>query len=200
MFDMVIAKYKEDIKWADKLSCKKFIYNKDDNDYPNSVRLQNFGREAHTWAYHIVKNYDLLNEYTIFVQGDPFYHFKNFIEVAQTLPESFCFLYKYEEGLYGIADINQPEDLDFLKSRKVRPDIVLNYISSKNKKKYVFPFAWGAQYVVHKDNILCKPIEFWQRLVDIDYKNEEHWPWSLERCWIEIFGRDTLQVNKKLFL
>ena len=196
MFDLVIAKYKEDISWAEQLNFKKFIYNKNDEPFPNSIQLKNIGREAHTWAYHIVKNYNNLDEYTIFVQGDPFYHFENFMEIAKKLPESLDQLNKVDDGLYSLADINQPEDLDFLKNRNVHPDKVLKLISSKEQNKTLFPFAWGAQHIVHRNNILCKSIDFWQKLVEI-HDTAIHWPWSIERCWFDIFGSKTF--NNKLF-
>jgi hypothetical protein len=199
MFDLVIAKYEEDIYWAEQLNFRKFIYNKSYNTFPNSTKLENIGREAHTWAYHIVANYKNLNEYTIFVQGDPFWHFKSFIQVALNLPNSLNDLQTYGEGVYGLADYNQPEDLEYLKKVNVRPDAVLEYIKSINKKKNIFQFAWGAQYIVHKNNITCKPIQFWKRLVTVHNDTAVHWPWSLERCWPDIFNNDmSLFFNVKL--
>ncbi len=200
MFDLVVAKYKEDITWADKIPFRKFIYNKSNEELPDSIKLQNIGREAHTWSYHICTNYDSLDEYTIFVQGDPFFHFTKFLEIALNLPSSLSNLQTYGEGIYGLADINNPEELDFLKSLNVHPDFVLKLIKSNNQDKKLFPFAWGAQYIVHRDNIKSKPLEYWKRLVDIHKDAAVHWPWSIERCWADIFAKDNSFINnKKLF-
>jgi hypothetical protein len=200
MFDLVVAKYKENISWVDSIPFRKFIYNKDSIDYPNSIKLENIGREAHTWAYHVVFNYEHLAEYTIFVQGDPFYHFHNFIEIAMNLPRSLSALPFYGEGVYGLADINQPEDIDFLRGRNVRPDLVLRLIKHNDPDRYMFPFAWGAQYIVHRDNLRSKSIEFWEKLIYIHQDSNAHWPWSIERCWADIFAKDnSFKDQKKLF-
>ncbi|GKT48960.1 uncharacterized protein ColSpa_09141 [Colletotrichum spaethianum] len=36
------------------------------------IPLRNIGRERHTHLYHIVTNYDALDEVTVFTQADPF--------------------------------------------------------------------------------------------------------------------------------
>jgi hypothetical protein len=199
MFDLVIAKYKEDISWSDNIKFKKIIYNKGDAPYPNAEQLENIGRESHTWVYHIVKNYNNLNEYTIFAQGDPFYHYKNFIETVNNLPYTLSTIHKYCDGLYGLADIFYDEDLEFLHQIRVFPEKVMKLISNKIVTK--FHFAGGAQYIVHRDNITSKPIHFWEKLVEI-HKQEEHWPWSIERVWPIIFGKGFLEdmYNKKSFI
>jgi len=76
---VVIARYNENIDWSS-LFPNKVIYNKgtDINGEP-FIRLPNVGREGHTFAHHIVENYDNLEEYTCFLQGNPFDHFPHII-------------------------------------------------------------------------------------------------------------------------
>lgn len=80
---VVIARYKEDLSWVEREFPNEnvIIYNKGPDDLPNSitskykiVSLPNFGRETHTYLYHIVHNYDHLAERTLFLQGNPFDH------------------------------------------------------------------------------------------------------------------------------
>lgn len=80
--ELIIAVYNEDISWINNINSvdKIIVYNKGDRDIfsniPNIevIKLPNVGREAHTFVYHIVENYEKLADHTIFLQGDPFYH------------------------------------------------------------------------------------------------------------------------------
>jgi len=75
---IVVARYKEDVSWTKQFD-NVFIYNKGDEleGYDNVIKLDNVGREPHTYYKHIYDNYNNLNEYTIFLQGDPHAHVRN---------------------------------------------------------------------------------------------------------------------------
>lgn len=63
---LVIARFNEDISWS---NCfPSIIYNKGEYQ-SNSINIKNVGREAHTYLYHIINNYDNLAEVTCFFQG-----------------------------------------------------------------------------------------------------------------------------------
>lgn len=97
---IVIARYTESIKWifTNKLLDENeriLIYNKGPKvsfrhkhmvviDRPN---VPNYGRESETYLSHIVSNYEKLDNYTVFIQGDPFKHCPNFVEILNYLDE-----------------------------------------------------------------------------------------------------------------
>ena len=68
---LVISRYKEDLGWEE--SYTNVVYNKGVS-LPNTITLPNVGREGHTYIYHILSNYENLDDYTVFLQGNPFYH------------------------------------------------------------------------------------------------------------------------------
>ena len=75
-WDIVIARYREDISWIRKpeFDCfNKFVYNKgppdDFGDDTKVFNIPNVGRECHTFLYHIVENYDSIADLTVFVPG-----------------------------------------------------------------------------------------------------------------------------------
>ena len=70
--EIVISRYNEDISWTESIEEYCTVYNKGDTLNVDTIELNNIGREAHTYLYHIVNNYDNLSDYTIFLQGDPF--------------------------------------------------------------------------------------------------------------------------------
>jgi len=80
---VVISRYHEDIDWVSKLKIPYLIVNKGDPiDDPNTVCIPNDinGREAHTYIWYILQNYDNLPDSVIFLQGDPFEHNEKIIE------------------------------------------------------------------------------------------------------------------------
>ena len=72
--NLIIARYDEDLRWLKKYKNWKItVYNKGekltDNKFLKVINLENKGRESHTWLYHIVKNYNNLDDINIFLQG-----------------------------------------------------------------------------------------------------------------------------------
>ena len=79
-FKIIIARYCENVEWSKQFS-NVIIYNKGtplDNGY-NEVFLNNVGREGHTYYKYIYDNYENLEDYTVFLQGNPFDHSPNII-------------------------------------------------------------------------------------------------------------------------
>lgn len=75
---LVIARYNEKLKWLDDdlfRNVPSICYNSGiDKDFHtpenmNVVNIENIGKEAYVYIYHIVKNYDNLAEITVFLPG-----------------------------------------------------------------------------------------------------------------------------------
>ena len=81
---MVVARYDENVSWVPDGS---LIYNKGEPDVLDKPfkQLLNVGREGETYIQHIVRNYENLDEYTVFTQGDQFAHNPNFVEDATSI-------------------------------------------------------------------------------------------------------------------
>jgi len=75
--EIILARYNEDVNWLNKkpyTDYKVICYNKGDNNIKinnlkNTIQLPNVGREAHSYLYHIINNYDSLKDITIFLPG-----------------------------------------------------------------------------------------------------------------------------------
>jgi len=75
---IVVARHEEDVQWTEAYSDICTLYNKG-NSKPNAslpfvIRLENTGREGHTYLYHIISNYESLSANIVFTQADPFPH------------------------------------------------------------------------------------------------------------------------------
>ena len=70
--ELVVARYREDIQWLERVPFPHMVYDKSGQTGPNA--LPNIGRESHTYLTHILRRYPDFPEYTAFLQGDPFGH------------------------------------------------------------------------------------------------------------------------------
>jgi len=71
---IIISRFDENLSWLERYkSFNIIIYNKGEklkkNNFKKIYNLKNVGRESHTWLYHIVRNYDQLDDINIFLQG-----------------------------------------------------------------------------------------------------------------------------------
>ena len=93
----IIARYNEDISWAEKLDTDVIIYNKGEDfefEYPH-IDIPNIGREGETFIRAIVENYEILDkyEYIALLQGHPFQHCPKAIEIINTYnPDEYILL------------------------------------------------------------------------------------------------------------
>jgi hypothetical protein len=192
--DIVVAKYKEDISWTTLLKDNVIVYDKSENPLEASIRLPNVGREAHTYLYHIVKNYNNLADITIFLQGKPYdhtYKYRNPTnEVCAEYINKLEFPVEYQGFLQTPQDWDTPyQDLEIMSVIVNGRNIFKDKIGLSQK------FSRGAQYIVPKENILAKPFEFYEKLLSISDTNVQFindasgklCPWCFERIWPLIF-------------
>jgi hypothetical protein len=79
--EVVVARYKEDVRWTRFIPAKVIIYNKglplsipNPRGNINIASLQNVGREGHTYLHYIRERYNTLPGTVSFIQGDPMPH------------------------------------------------------------------------------------------------------------------------------
>lgn len=186
---LIIANYQEDLNWVSRFQHTCFVYRKGNSNFEfgNNVLtfdLPNIGREAHTFLHHIVENYDNLGEYNIFLQGNPFDHFKEIERCLNDLPYSLDVCKRYSEGCYGLADDHLDETIAFCNNIRVYPESIDRIYFEVHPVKYVF--SSGAQYFVNRKNIINKSKKFYYNLLT-NLKWDSHEPWSMERLWPMVF-------------
>jgi hypothetical protein len=85
---LVVARYREDISWLAQTGFPALVYDKSEDgrdatvipagsSAPSQIRvasLPNIGRESHTYLHHILCHYPDFPDYTVFLQGAPFFH------------------------------------------------------------------------------------------------------------------------------
>ena len=205
---LIIARYNEKIEWLKKHDDFKIIvYNKGEKLQKNYnfevVKLENIGRESHTWLYHIVKNYNNLNAINIFLQGkvddlncmaylDP----NNYLDKLDK--------YGFSVARYGLLgpfhwdwNVGIIND-DRYKDQWFSGEISRSETGFRNFAKKVdvnIPLfvatSYGGCFAVKKEKILQHSIFFYEELLDIlsKHKNpiEGHY---MERLWCYIFTKN----------
>lgn len=176
---IIVAKYKEDVSWTEKLPNN--IFNVEILDKGPEGTLKNVGREAHSYLHYIVNNYSKLSGTYIFTQGNPFDHCPDFLEkiytpVSDKLPGGGI---RFFGDVIACGPVGEPHHTglpvkkywDKIFDRKF-PDIIW--------------FVPGAQFIVSASVIKKRPLAFYESLYQMS--TEEYFPWVIERLWPEIFA------------
>lgn len=205
-YQIVVARYNEDIKWLIPFKLVTIIYNKgDDKDINlnfNTIKLKNVGRESHTYLYHIINNYDNLKDRTIFIQGKINDHkILNFEEyfkdgndfIAKTSDLKIDTLRTMIEH-YGKWSSNTMKKSDYTPYDWLEKVIGIDMSEIINNESKVI---WGANFSISKEMILRKPKKFYEnllRFLDNNINPEEgHY---MERAWYILFNH-SIKINKK---
>lgn len=167
---IVIARYNENIEWAKDLS-NVIIYNKGselNSQIGSAIELflPNVGREGHTFYKHICDNYDNLYDYIVFLQGDPFPHYKKIIEKLQTYvnnPPDFELL---SDWIINSTLIGQKEFYEECENITEVYNKIFN-IQLKEGEDTECIFGSGGQFIASKNLILKNPKSFYENIVKI---------------------------------
>lgn len=203
--DLVISKYNEDVSWLTNIipDINKIIYSKLSEENNNAYKkIPNVGREGQTYLYHIVNNYNNLSEYTVFCQANPFDHSPNLCNDINNLYRNEALR---ETGFYGFGDISLEGPYGNFDSRHNCGLPMFYFLDLffdiKMRRIDSYYTIYGAQFAVHKDNILVRPIEFYKFLLKImSYEINPIEGFILERLWPYIMDKNISLSNKITYL
>ena len=159
---IVVARYNENVDWTKEFD-NVTIYNKGEplpTEF-NEIRLNNVGREGHTYYTHIVTQYNNLDDFTIFLQGNPFDHSPNIIETLRRLQRNTSdFEFISEQKLIcRMSGCHHHKDLPLYKT--------FTALFGVKPLDRPFLFGAGAQFIVSKQKILKHSLNFYKKIVDI---------------------------------
>ena len=205
-FQIVVARYNEDINWLNDYKDYCVIYNKGKFiNCKNEITLPNRGRESHTYLWHIINNYDKLAEITIFTQAriadhrgfnhDNVNHLINLKNEAQcngkSTPEEY---FHHHDNHYNCSqpDWNLCNGEFYLKDNYINNQHILFIDWFKNHILPEYPnpikIYWNGIFAVKKEIILKKPKSYYQNLINQLFYHinpvEGHF---FERSWYYIF-------------
>jgi len=207
--DIVVAHYKENLKWLKQLYHPNIrqirVYTKSDTSEDLSVVnskiqrsfLPNVGRESDTYLRYCIEYRDNLPDFIIFLQGDPAYHGINRYRVITWIN---CFVknkYNYTPSFIN-SNIFQHMDTDgrIHNWRGITNQNNLNMIDWSNKfirKNIDYTKAevcYGANFGIHKSYILTRSDNQYMAIIDdLNSINPESGHY-MERSWYYLFNLD----------
>lgn len=210
---LIISRFKEDISWLKKhREFKIIIYNKGpkikNSEFKNIYSLTNVGRESHTWLYHIVLNYNNLDDVNIFLQG----RIDDLNCMAYENPKRYLKdidKYGFVASRYGLLtpfhwqwNVGIEKDLRY-KEKWEKSEISSSKIGFRQFSKKLFPkiprfvaTSYGGCFAVKKNYIRKYDINFYSDLLDLlsTHKNpiEGHY---MERLWCYMYTENSRLVR-----
>ena len=210
---LIIARYREDISWLQsQKDFNLYIYNKGsqikEKEFKNIINLKNFGRESHTWLYHIVNNYDDLDDINIFMQG----RIDDLGCMAYKNPKLYLNKinkYGFVASRYGLlTPLHWKHNVGIEKNEKYKKqwqnkEISRSKIGFRRFAKNYFPdipffvaTSYGGCFAVKKELIRNYNINFYSDLLNILSQNknpiEGHY---MERLWCYMFTQNKIIFN-----
>jgi hypothetical protein len=195
--ELVVSYYQENLDWLSNVKDYKItIYNKSNVEVPNTIKLDNVGREMHTYFHHIVSNYNNLSDWVFFSQGDPLDHVRDYCLILDTFPKSLsesklrindCHF--FTNGVFNQMLVSKSDgrphhfgdlNIDTLWSSLFTSPPVDNY-----------SFVAGSLFCVTKEQIRIRDISFYEKCLKIT-EEREHSPWEFERMMYYVFDKNVL--------
>jgi hypothetical protein len=183
---IIVARYNENIEWTKQFGDRVIIFNKGPDEIEGAIPLPNVGREGHTYFHYICENYDNLDDYTVFLQGNPFDHSPDVCELIHQQinnPTNICFSYFNYRAF----------ECNLIHGCRWHPGLPVSRVYEKLFEKPATDrniiFGPGAQFIVSREQIRRRPREFYQKIVDmLGYHVGPDEGYVIERFQAIIFG------------
>jgi hypothetical protein len=201
----IVSRYSEDISWIEEMDFPITIYNKNEIPLHNSITLKNIGRESHTYLSHIVNNYPDFSDFTVFMQGSPFFHLEEGCgpkelrdlihqNVTKNIPFKGLAWFRTKCDRFGRPhQMNDPQSKDkWLGWGKDIPvGETFKKLFQQEPPQQFIASAMTGNFIVRKDRILCRPLSFYLNALEIisnDPQDEFNTGHAFERLWQLIFN------------
>ena len=213
--EVVIANYEEDLKWVDEIPTSLYnkltIYNKgSEKDYTSLInkgaeihKLPNIGREAHTYLYHVIKNYNNLPEVILFLPGSTmtFDQKKSQYDIIIKELQKDSIIVGFKDPGYLQEELDNfildQYEITSEENKRDHPGTALepasirpfgNWVKARFPGKSLTCMSYRGILAVSRKDIHKKPIEYYKKLLDeLQFKNSEvvHY---FERTWALVFS------------
>jgi hypothetical protein len=178
-FEIVIARYRENISWARPYEPNVTIYDKSGQaTSPSWIPLPNIGREAGTYLHHIVTRYDTLAARTLFLQGNPHEHGMMPFETHVQSTEPFLTHIDCQKQM-NRAHIWWVDEQNKSGQARQRRMCILGRHKRCFCQEYVqcplpniIRYGWGAQFSATADCIRARPREYYEHLYQAAQSDE----------------------------
>ena len=203
--EIVIARYQEDISWAE--GRPAVLYNK---GTPVTTTLEqrplpNVGREAHTYLFHILRAWTDLADTTLFTQAG-LDHLPPGVDLGQLLESTGDIVVPRLVRCREWGPDGRIVHFGIWKDKIAQGRMILGKLSLVDWfREYLgldlaelghVMYAPGAIFAVKKDCILRRSKDFYQRLLDsVRHHNDPEEAHYLERAWLYVFAASEVKIR-----
>lgn len=193
---IIIARYSESLSWMPDLWQSKqrvYVYNKGIDDieiWPSAVvkRIENVGRESHTYLYHIIEHYEDLTDVIYFTQANPFDHAPYFIDCVNATVGVVTPFTMLGSAVHTIRhqDVSKYEaSYPGMQAGFIRN---IQFLFGVDASFPLIKFTPGAIITVQRETIRARPKKFYEdALTLLSYDTNPIEGFSFERVWSLIF-------------
>lgn len=172
---MCVATHGEDLDWLDKVPKGIRVCVYDATGKRDEYRsVPNEGREAGQYIRHMLRFWGDFAEYELFVQGNPFEHAPDFLEMLEA---------RGWEGL-DMFRFGRPGNPDSVYNELRCADLIGRLGLPYDSRHY---WSFGAMFAVRGEVIRARGREWWERLLG-EVLADSVSPWCVERQWDVILG------------
>lgn len=208
-YEIVVARYLENVSWLQSEFKYCIIYNKGKKlNLYNEKMLKNVGRESHTYLYYIINNYRKLPNVVIFTQGHINDH-RNLtlsdllkmkdeaLELGKSIP---CLKYNnigeekgsFENKMPWTPVWNKGKSKFYLENnyKNNKPILFIDWFKSNICERYPNPIEIyrSGIFAIRKDLILKNPKSYYQNLIsELIHSSNPAEGHFFERSWYYIF-------------
>lgn len=204
-YKIIVARYNENIEWLNSEQENCIIYNKGNKlNIKNEIILENKGRESETYLRYIIENYDNLPDVIVFTQARISDHkgrddINYLIEIKNdalnnSKSQSFILHYETENHIYPLdKEWNLIYGQYYLKDNYKNNKCItfIEWFKTNINIDYPNPIKiyGNAIFAVKKENIINKPIEYYQKLIlEVNHHVNSTEGHFFERSWYYIFS------------
>lgn len=209
---LIISRYNENLEWLNYEPFNNYQYivcNKGFNEYylktknfKKEIKLDNVGREGHTYLYYIINNYDNLSNINVFLPGSVNLEYKYYKatklinEIHNNNSSVFLYdeyhnnikndLYNFQMDEYLGSEIaNRTEGSEKIQLSNIRPyGKWYEKFFGENKTNHFSKFGI---FSVSREDIIKKPKNYYEELMkEVETPNPEQGHY-LERSWEAVF-------------
>jgi len=218
--ELIVSRYSENVEWlyeVDSSVNSIVLYNKGEELKPfddkrvKIVKLENVGREAHTYIHHFLKHRENLADTTIVCQGDPFDHSLDFLDRLKVDYDQLTSLTHRYKSDWPLPHVVAKDKISTYKGFEIRMGN-MDYFGHRDQKttrkwfeqtwKKIFEnpcpvgyfYGYAATWAIPRDLIRFRTEKFWSHyygLLSKQFAMEAYIlstdAWAFEALWKAIF-------------
>lgn len=182
---------------------KVTVYDKSNSTYTSSREnttiktIENVGREGETYLRHIIENYEMLDDYILFIQDDTDNHiisFQDFYDTTMSNISSNTMFYQYDvQWRPGYGSVKRTIENGYCQLWTFSSPYAIKDVCERFciRLPNTYIAKTCAFFMAHKSIILARPKSFYIQLKEWLFEHEGN-GFALEHMWSLVFDNHSI--------